>query len=82
MERILRHSPERKTVCSVRISKLLSVDLHLGIVAIPREHFFLYKTQSHEIFECWFFHQLASPGPNKGTGSIFKFFRIFMGILG
>ena len=25
------------------------------------------KGQCHEIFWCWFFHQIASPGPIEGT---------------
>ena len=25
------------------------------------------KGQCHEIFECWFFNPIASPGPMKGT---------------
>ena len=27
----------------------------------------LKKGQGPQIFECWFFHQLASPGPIRGT---------------
>ena len=25
------------------------------------------KGQCHEIFNCWFFHQIASPGPSRGA---------------
>ena len=27
---------------------------------------FSLKGQCHEIFECWFFHQIAPPGPHRG----------------
>ena len=31
------------------------------------------KGQCHEIFECWFFRQITSPGPIRGryTGTVF-----------
>ena len=31
------------------------------------------KGQCHEISECWFFHQIASPGPIRGTLQQFRF---------
>ena len=34
---------------------------------------FYFKGQCHEIFECWFFHQLAPPGPLRGTLGQFQF---------
>ena len=31
------------------------------------------KGQCHEIFACWFFHQIAPPGPLEGTLGRFQF---------
>ena len=32
------------------------------------------KGQCHKIFEYWFFHQIAPPGPIRGTLRRFRFF--------
>ena len=32
------------------------------------------KGQCHEIFVCWFFHQIAPSGPFRGTLGRFQFF--------
>ena len=35
------------------------------------------KGQCHKIFECWFFHQIAPPGPLRGTMRDFDFYQKF-----
>ena len=45
---------------------------------IPRKSVSIFTTfslkgQCHEIFECWFFHQKAPPGPLRGTPGRFHF---------
>ena len=32
-----------------------------------------FKGQCHEIFECWFFPEIAPPGPIRGTLGRFQF---------
>jgi len=44
-----------------------------------REHKTSLKGQCHEFFECWFFHQIAPPGPTRGTLGQFRFWPNILG---
>jgi len=45
--------------------------------AISEADSYILKGQCHEIFECRFFHQIAPPGPIRGTLARFQSTEIF-----